>query len=97
VKLPSVARGRTDFNVRDAWRATDGNFWQILGLVLLFFIWLLIVGLAMLLVTYLFGQLGTLGLSISLAIQVAVNWVATILGVTLLTSLYGFFVEGREF
>jgi hypothetical protein len=25
------------------------------------------------------------------------QWVATILGVTLLTSLYGFFVEGREF
>ncbi len=97
VKLPSVALGRNDFFMRDAWRATAGNFWQILGLVLLFFICVLLIGLAMLLVTYLFGQLGTLGLSISLAIQVAVNWVATILGVTLLTSLYGFFVEGREF
>mgnify|MGYP001579831918 FL=1 len=51
----------------------------------------------MLLLTYVIGQLGTLGLSVLLAIQVAVNWVATILGVTLLTSLYGFFVEGREF
>jgi hypothetical protein len=37
------------------------------------------------------------GLSLAVAIQVMVNWVATILGVTLLTSLYGFFVEGREF
>ena len=97
VKLPSVALGRNDFSMRDAWRATDGNFWQILGLVLLFFLCLFLVGLAMLLVTYLFGQLGMVGLSVSLAIQVAVNWVATILGVTLLTSLYGFFVDGREF
>ena len=97
VKLPSVALGRNDFHMRDAWRVTDGNFWKILGLVFLFFVCVLLVGLAMLLVTYLFGQLGTLGLSVSLAIQVAVNWVATILGVTLLTSLYGFFVEGREF
>jgi hypothetical protein len=97
VKLPSVALGRDDFHMRDAWRATAGNFWQILGLVLLFFICLLLVALVMLLLTYLIGQLGTPGLSVLIAIQVAVNWVATILGVTLLTSLYGFFVEGREF
>jgi hypothetical protein len=97
VKLPSVALGRNDFYMRDAWRVINGNFWQIFGLLLLFVICLSFVGLAMLLVTFLFGQFGTLGLSVSLAIQVAVNWVATILGVTLLTSLYGFFVEGREF
>jgi len=97
VKLPSVALGRSDFNMRDAWRSTDGNFWQILGLLLLFFLCIFLVGLAMFLVTYLFEKFGTFGLSLSLAFQVAVNWVATILGVTLLTSLYGFFVEGREF
>ena len=97
IKLPSVALGRNDFFMGDAWRATAGNFWRILGLILLFFICLVLVALAMLLLTYLLGQLGTLGLSVLIAIQVAVNWVATILGVTLLTSLYGFFVEGREF
>ena len=97
VKLPSVALGRNDFSMGDAWRATAGNFWRILGLVLLFFICLLLVGLAIFVLTYVIGQMGTLGLSVLIAIQVAVNWVATILGVTLLTSLYGFFVEGREF
>jgi hypothetical protein len=97
VKLPSIAIGSTDFGLRDAWNATVGNFWQILGLVLLFFACVLLVGLTILLLTYLIGQLGTLSLSVLIAIQVAVNWVATILGVTLLTSLYGFFVEGREF
>jgi len=97
LKLPSIAIGRTNFTLRDAWKATQDNFWRILGLVLLFFLCVVLVALAMLLLTYLFGQLGTLGLSVLIAIQVAVNWVATILGVTLLTSLYGFFVEGREF
>jgi hypothetical protein len=98
VKLPSIALGRTDFRLRDAWDATAGNFWQIIGLTLLFFLCLLLVGLLMLGVSYVLGTSGGIpALSISLAIQVAVNWVATILGVTLLTSLYGFFVEGREF
>ena len=49
VKLPAVALGRNDFRMGDAWRATAGNFWRILGLVLLFFICLLLVALAMLL------------------------------------------------
>ena len=97
LKLPSIAIGRTNFTLRDAWKATVGNFWRILGVVLLFFLCLVFVALVMFVLTYLIGQLGTLGLSVLIAIQVAVNWVATILGVTLLTSLYGFFVEGREF
>jgi hypothetical protein len=97
VKLPGIALGRTDFGMRDAWRVTTGNSWQILGLLLLFFGCLLVLGLVLLLVTYLLGLAGTIGLSVSIAIQVMINWVTTILGVTLLTSLYGFFVEEREF
>jgi hypothetical protein len=97
VKLPGVALDRRDFGMRDAWRVTTGNSWQILGLLLLFFGCLLVLGLGLLLVTYLLGLAGTVGLSISIAIQVMINWVTTILGVTLLTSLYGFFVEEREF
>ena len=98
VKLPSIAIGRKDFRLRDAWNSTAENFAQILGLVLLLFLCLLLVGLLMLGINYVSGVSGGIpGLSISLAIQVAVNWVATILGVTVLTSLYGFFVEGREF
>ena len=97
VKLPGVALGRRDFGMRDAWRVTTGNSWQILGLLLLFIVCLLVLGLALLLVTYLLGLAGTAGLSVSIAVQVMINWVTTILGVTLLTSLYGFFEEGRDF
>jgi hypothetical protein len=97
VKMPAVALGRRDFSMGDAWRATRGNSWQMLGLLILFVLCMVLIGVMMLAVTYAFGLLGTVGLSLAVAIQVMVNWVATILGVTLLTSLYGFFVEGREF
>jgi hypothetical protein len=97
VKLPAVALGRTDFSLGDAWRATKGNSLRLLGLLILFVLCLLLLAAGMFVITYLFGLIGTVGLSLAVAIQVMVNWVATILGVTLLTSLYGFFVEGREF
>ncbi len=97
VKLPAIALGRSDFSMGDAWRATKGNSWRMLGLLILFVLCLVLIGVIMLAITYAFGLLGTVGLSLAVAIQVMVNWVATILGVTLLTSLYGFFVEGREF
>ena len=97
VKLPAVALGRTDFSLSNAWAATFGNFWQLLGLLLLFIICVILVLGAMFLATYILANFGVLGLSISLAAQVMINWIATILGVTLLTSLYGFFVEGRDF
>ncbi len=97
VKMPAVALGRRDFSMGDAWRATGGNSWRMLGLLILFVLCLVLIGVIMLAITYAFGLLGTIGLSLAVAIQVMVNWVATILGVTLLTSLYGFFVEGREF
>jgi len=97
VKMPAVALGRRDFSMGDAWRATRGNSWRMLGLLILFLLCLVLIGVLMFAVTYAFGLLGMVGLSLAVAIQVMVNWVATILGVTLLTSLYGFFVEGREF
>jgi hypothetical protein len=97
VKLPAIALGRGDFTMRDAWNATQGNDWRLLGLLCLFIVCMLLVGVGSLLATLIFNNLGTIGLSVSIAIQVLVNWVATILGVTLLTSLYGYFVEGRDF
>lgn len=97
VKMPAVALGRRDFSMGDAWRATKGNSLRLLGLLILFVLCLLLLAAGMFAITYLFGLVGTVGLSLAVAIQVMVNWVATILGVTLLTSLYGFFVEGRDF
>jgi hypothetical protein len=38
-----------------------------------------------------------LALVISAGIQIVATWILSIFGITLLTSLYGFFVEGRDF
>jgi hypothetical protein len=98
VKLPAVALGRRDYGLPNAWTDTKGNFWRFLGLGLLYFIVALIVAVAAGLLGLGLGYIGGgIGLSISIAVQLAVNWVLTILGVTMLTSLYGFFVEGRQF
>lgn len=97
VKLPAVALGRSDFKVGDAWRVTDGNFWRLLSLLVAMLACLLLLGVLMFAASAIFTNFGTVGLAISIAIQVMVNWAATIFGVTLLTSLYGFFVENRDF
>jgi len=98
IKLPGVALERRDFGFRDAWRVSAGNNWRILGLVVLFFVTILVIGLATAAISYSLAQIGrTAGVAIVIAVQVMVNWVSTILCVTMLTSLYGFFVEERDF
>lgn len=99
VKLPAIAMGRKDFTLRDAWQTTQGNWWQIAGLAVLltiisFAAALLMFGVTLLLQMLLPGQLADLA---DLVVQLAANWVLTVLSITTLTSLYGFFVEGRDF
>jgi hypothetical protein len=98
VKLPSVAIGRRDFSLSDAWTATQGN-WQPLLLIVLF---MLLLGLALLLVIgavsyVLISVNAILGVVIGVVILTVLTWLLSIFGVTMLTSFYGFFVEGRDF
>ena len=98
LKLVAVAMGRSDVRISDAWRKTIGNHWQIAGLVVLVFTSLLVVALVFAGVTYGFGRAeSAVALSALIFIQMAVNWLATIWNVTLLTSLYGYFFEDRKF
>ena len=98
VKLPAIALGRQDFTFSNALAATRGNN-LALFLILLFQFGLAIA--ASLVVLFfqhlLVGIHPTFGFITTLLIQLAVNWILTILGITILTSLYGFFVEGRDF
>lgn len=98
VKMPAIALGRRDFGFNDALQATRGSTWQVLGFLLLVFAVALGLALAAALITYPFSQMANdFGFLVVLAIQFAVNWVTTIFSVTMLTSLYGFFVEDRNF
>jgi hypothetical protein len=97
VKLPAVALGREDFTIADAWFSTRGNQMRLFGMLVVTVCLSLAVGTTMLAAVYVFNLFGTIGLSISIAFQVLVNWALTIFGVTILTSLYGFFVQDRNF
>ncbi|MBI2719428.1 MAG: hypothetical protein HYX36_11820 [Rhizobiales bacterium] len=98
VKLPGIALDRHDYGIGQAWADTRDNFRQLVGLALLYLAVGLAVGFAFWILQGILGRLaGSLGTAVSVVLQVGVNWVMTILGVTMLTSLYGFFVEKREF
>jgi hypothetical protein len=97
VKLVSVAVGN-DIPMREAWSKTDGSHWQIVGLYVLFAMCAIGVGAVLAGFAYVGGSRGNMPvLIVAMAAQTMVNWFFTIWGVTLLTSLYGFFVEKREF
>ena len=99
IKLPAIALERRDFKLGDAWAASAGNWWQIVGVGVGVTLLSWIVGLVMALVSKILNvALGdTFGFWIDVVLQTGVNWVVTIMGITLLTSLYGYFVEKREF
>ena len=98
VKLPSIALGREDLTFPGAWRLTDGNSGAVFGV---FFLNLLVtfgVGLVFGLFILLINAISPfIGLIIEFAGQLVLNWILSILGITLLTSLYGFFAENRNF
>jgi len=96
IKLPAVALGRRDYRIADAWKDSAGNNWRILGFALIIGVLLALLGGLSSLLALGLSELGFAGISVSLIVQVAVNWIGTIMGVTMLTSLYGVFHEGRE-
>jgi hypothetical protein len=99
IKLPAIALGRQDFRMGDAWNVSKGNWWQIVGVGLLYSMASWALGLVLMAVaTVLNAVFGpVIGFWFDIALQTVVNWVFTVMGITLLTSLYGFFVEQRDF
>ena len=98
VKLPAVAIGRQDFTFSHALAATRGNTLQLF-LILLFQVVLAIAAsLFLLFLNFVTAFIHPIfGLAVGMLVQLFINWILTIFGITILTSLYGFFVEGREF
>jgi hypothetical protein len=98
VKLPAVALQRQDFGLKDAWKATEGNTLQLFGLAICFFLAAIAMGAVLGGLLWLLQLTGlAFALLLGLATQIVFNWILTIMGVTLLTSLYGYFAEGRDF
>lgn len=98
VKLPAIALGRTDFFMRDAWAVTKENSLPVLLIFLFEVLVAAGAGLALFFIAYAAGAISpALGVAIAFVLQLVLNWVFTIFSITVLTSLYGFFVEHRDF
>jgi len=98
VKLPAIAIGNDGFTMREAMTRTVGNALQLcmagaIVIIAALLIGTLLGGLAVLLG----ASTGGAGALVVSVIQQLVSWLVTIFTVTFLTSLYGFFVEGRDF
>lgn len=98
IRFPAIALGDRAFTFADAWKASEGNLWQCLGVFLLN--WAITLGGAFVLIGLGngLGQVNaTLG-DVTLTVGVTVMQVFyAILNASVFTSLYGYFVERREF
>ncbi|MCA3554167.1 hypothetical protein [Aestuariivirga sp.] len=98
IKFPAIALGDRTFRFSDAWSASKGNMWQCIGVLMLELAIVLGGLLAAGLLSSALGQIdGTLGLLAGFAASFLLQPFFTILNASILTSLYGFFVEHRDF
>lgn len=98
IRFPAISLGNRAFGFADAWKASEGNFWPCLGVFLLS--WAITLGglFVLMLLGSVLGQIdATVG---ELAITVGVILMQlfyALFNASVFTSLYGFFVESRDF
>lgn len=98
LKLPAVALGRTDFSFSDALKSADGNFWQIAAVFLLNALVIFLPALAFTTLVLLLRQASpAIATATGLILSIPLNLFFTLFSISVLTSLYGFFVEKRDF
>jgi hypothetical protein len=98
VALPAAALERKDFGIGAALQITRGNNLQFAGLLSLNALIFFVTFLALAIVLSITGSFGTIvGRIFAFALIVPVNLFLSLFSVSLLSSLYGFFVEQRKF
>jgi hypothetical protein len=98
LQLPAVALGRRDYGIGLSARDTGGNFVQLGLLSVLSWLVNEAAQYGVLALVWASGAIGSnVALAISIAISFLMTWLLGLLGITLLSSLYGYFVENREF
>lgn len=85
--LPSAAINQ-DMTFGDAWRATEGNGGTIGVLVLLLILSSMVANLP--------NQIGGADTMIGIIYSLVIGWFLMLIGVSVLTTFYGHFIEGRE-
>lgn len=98
IRFPAIALGERGFTFRDAWRVSEGNFWPCVGVFVLS--WALTLGglfVLILLGNGLGEASGALGDVVITVGVILMQLFYAIFNASVFTSLYGFFVERREF
>jgi len=98
IRFPAISLGERGFSFGDAWRASQGNFWQCLGVFLLG--WAITLGglFVLVLLGSVVGQVNTTLGEVVLTVGVIVMQLFyALFNASVFTSLYGFFVERRDF
>ena len=96
VMLPAAAVGIA-MGVSEAWNKTQDSQWSLFGGTVLIAILSTLLAIPALILMYVFGVLEATEISvIQIAINVVFGWIATMLTVSLATTIYGVAVEGRE-
>src|SRR6185503_1567601 len=98
VALPAVALGRKDVGITAALQITQGNnlqFAALLGLnALILLATFLVLGISL----YIVGNVSmAVAKTLAVVLSVPVNLFLSLFSVSLLSSLYGFFIEQRKF
>jgi hypothetical protein len=98
LKLPAIAVGNKSFRFGDAWNVTRGSMPQLILLGGIVFLGLSVAGLVLGLAEQgVQAALGASGVFVFNILSQIISWVVAIFTITMLTSLYGFFVEKRDF
>jgi hypothetical protein len=98
IKLPAVALGDRGFSFRDAWAATAGNFWPCLGVFVLNALILLGFFMALSAVSSLLNLISPAFAMVFLVVAAGLmQLVYSLINASILTSLYGYFAERRDF
>jgi hypothetical protein len=98
IKLPAVALGNSTFSFKDAWAASEGNFWPCVGVFLLNAAILLAIFMVLWAGAEALAQISrNLALAFQLVMAVFIQLFYSIFNASIFTSLYGFFVERRDF
>jgi hypothetical protein len=98
VCLPAIAIGRTDFGLQSALTATTGNMLGIFGLIAANTLVIFgILEVSQVINSVLAPFSPALAIPAALVLSMPFQFLVVMLSVTLQTSLYGFFAEGRDF
>jgi hypothetical protein len=98
LKLPAIAVENRNFKFGDAWNVTRGNMLQLIALGMAVFAGLMVLGFLLAgFENILETALGSIAVFLFAILRQLIGWVIAIFTITMLTSLYGFFVENRDF